>query len=522
MRLSPRKPTPNRHIKHILIVNWKDITHPAAGGAEVFCDQVARELLVLGYQVTMLTSRGRAEDPPRDEIAGYQVRRLGRTYTVYLLALLWLFKHRGEVDAVIDSQNGIPFFTPLTARRGTPIAMLIHHVHQEQFLMYFPPPVARVGRWLERTGSRAVYGPRAVCTVSPSSRSEIRRALGLTGPIYLVPNGSAAGQVVAPRLRAGVPTITCVGRLVTHKRWHLLVDAATALRTEFPDLVVNLVGAGPELETLQRYVAHRGVGDVVTLHGFVSAERRDALLGSAWLTVSTSVGEGWGLSMIEAAATGVPAVAIDVPGLRDSVREDVTGWLAKENDLDSVIAIALRALADPEEAAGYESRCRLWARSLQWAATAERFEAVLLAEAATPGRSAQRRRSRSDIATVIDLPVRIARTLVLDRLVRITDQATFCPTCVDHVPGPWRILLYGADEHGALRVLRRAGVDPRDPDISLRLCRPSDLLSWTGHAVSHSRGGPGRPARCRAEIPGDVLTDDARAESGVRVKESLT
>lgn len=487
---------PNDTRQHLVVVNWKDITHPAAGGAEVFCDQVARELVRLGYEITMLTSRGRDTDSGRGEIAGYRVRRLGRTYSVYPLALLWLFKHRRHVDGIIDSQNGIPFFTPLVMSRRTPIAMLIHHVHQEQFTMYFPPPMAKFGRWLERTASRTVYGSRAICTVSPSSRAEIRRSLGLRGPIYLVPNGSATVDAGLVRVRSATPTITCVGRMVAHKRWHLLIEAVAELRTEFADLVVNIVGTGPEIDALRAHAVERGVADMVTFHGFVSAEQRDELMRSAWVTASTSIGEGWGLSMIEAAAAGIPAVAIDVPGLRDSVRENVTGWLAKENELSATVAVALRELSDESTAAGYDERCRSWAGSLRWSATAQRFESVLMSEAAVPGLTAERRRSRSDIATVVELPAKVATTLTLEHVIRTTDQATFCAACVHEPHGPSRVLLYGADERGAVQALRRAGVDPTAPGVTMRLCRPTDLLSWAGEGIGHSFGAAEAGFRC--------------------------
>ena len=479
--------------RHVVIVNWKDGTHPAAGGAEVFCEAVARELVALGLRVTLLVARPEGA-PARSDVDGYTVRRMGSTYTVYLFVLLWLLRHRRSVDAVIDSQNGIPFFTPLVVRRTTPVALLIHHVHQEQFALYFSPRMAMLGRWLERRGSQLVYRDRAICAVSPSSRTEIRRKLALRGPIFVVPNGSAgpvatAGDVV----RAASPTIACVGRLVPHKRWELLIELADRLRADLPDLRVDLVGAGPELERLQARVLELGLSETVTLHGFVPAEVRDRLLAQAWLTVSTSVGEGWGLSIIEAAAQGVPAVALDVPGLRDSVRDGVTGWLSEDDELAATTRTALLTLADPVHAADHAERCRAWADSLQWSATAERFHAVIASEAV---RLAGPRPRAVDAATVVTLDRAGAADLDLGDL-EPTDQTTFCSGCLDindgsdgpgdaEHAGPWRLLLHGKDEHEALRFLDRAGVDIRVHDVKLSLCRPHELLTWHGDGISHS------------------------------------
>ena len=163
-----------------LVCNWRDSTHPRAGGAEVYCEQLARQLSALGAEVTLLTSRpcGTA----RRERANFgQVIRLGGTFTTYPLVLAWLVWNRRRVDGVIDSENGIPYFTPLAVRRSTPVILLIHHVHQEQFAVYFPPVIRGVARWLERTATAWVYGRHPVCAVSPSTRGAIRRALGVRG-----------------------------------------------------------------------------------------------------------------------------------------------------------------------------------------------------------------------------------------------------------------------------------------------------------------------------------------------------
>lgn len=499
--------TPALRRPHLVVVNWKDLEHPQAGGAEVFCENVAKELVALGFKVTLLAG-GSPGLGARAERDGYAIRRLGTTYTAYPLVLAWLFKHRRRIDGVIDSQNGIPFFAPLALPRDVPSVMLIHHVHQEQFGMYFRPLMAKVGRLLEGPISRYVYGRRAVCTVSPSSRTEIRRQLRFKGPIFVVPNGCEGATVDgAPTPihgeRAATPTIACVGRLVPHKRWHLLIEAAAELSDQVPDLKVDLIGAGPLHESLTDLVRERGLQDVVRLHGFVSAQERDRLLARSWLTVSTSIGEGWGLSMIEAATLGVPAVAIDVPGLRDSVLDGVTGWLTPEDGLGATLKDALTTLAEPHDAGAYADRCRRWAGSLRWSATAERLHAVLAAEAARLVGDAPRTSGRLDIATIVTLDAAAAAQVDL-QLLSHTDQSTFCATCVEHAPGPRRLLLHGVDEQDALARLAAAGLEVHTAEIALDLCRPRDLLSWHGAGITHSHLAL-TSRRCPAPLPAATL-----------------
>src|SRR6185503_13131091 len=98
------------------------------------------------------------------------------------------------------------------------------------------------------------------------------------------------------------------------------------------------------------------------------------------LHLSTSRGEGWGLSVIEAAALGVPTVAYDVEGLRDAVRHDVTGWLVHEGeDAADVVTRALKELADPDRRERVTASCRRWAGEFDWSRTADRMGGLLAA-----------------------------------------------------------------------------------------------------------------------------------------------
>ncbi|CAM5658093.1 hypothetical protein SALBM135S_09825 [Streptomyces alboniger] len=176
---------------------WSSATGVTAAtpprGAELYCEQVARRLSTAGVRVTYLTARPRGAARSEDTGHGRVVRGGGR-YTVHLFVLLWLALNRRGVDAVIDSQNGVPFFTPLVLPRRTPVVLLVHHVHQQQFGLFLPAPLAALGRWLEASGSRLVYGKRTICTVSPSSRARIRGDLGLRGPVFLAPPGRRSGR----------------------------------------------------------------------------------------------------------------------------------------------------------------------------------------------------------------------------------------------------------------------------------------------------------------------------------------
>ncbi|MDT0451074.1 glycosyltransferase [Streptomyces hesseae] len=490
--------------RHVVVCNWRDSRHPQAGGAELYCEEVARQLHDSGVRVTYLTSRPQGAARREDTGFGTVVRGGGR-FTVYVFVLLWLLRHRRSVAAVIDSQNGIPFFTPLVLRRRTPVVLLIHHVHQGQFALWFPRPVAGFGRWLEGRGSGLVYGRRAVCAVSPSTRAEIRRRLAVRGPVHFAPAGlDTAPPAIGPRHRAPAPRIVCVGRLVTQKRVDRLVHAMPALRRELPGAELHIVGDGEAREELASLVDELGVGHCVVLHGRVPQEERDALVDSAWITATTSLAEGWGLSVMEAAAAGVPALAYDVPGLRDTVRHDVTGWLlGPDDDLASGLAKALRTVEAPRDAARWEAECRAWATRFSWTATTAHLLAALTAEdgrlRGTGRGKAAERRTVTDACTLVSAPAE-----VLER----ADLAALRTTDLIDLTGPRPgLLLLGADERDAEAVLARIGVDTADTRVAIRLARHYDILGWQAHPPARARRNDTghRRATTRAAVLGALL-----------------
>ncbi|WP_306204213.1 glycosyltransferase family 4 protein [Actinoplanes sp. RD1] len=466
---------------HLVWLNFKDSVHPHAGGAEEYMHQVTARLANEGQRVTIVTSRPRGA-ARRAHVPGAMIRRLGGSYSVYPLALLWLLRHRHEIDGIVDTCNGIPFFAPLAVGRRVPVLVLIHHVHQSMFAQHFRFPLAQIGRWLERVGNRRVYGDRTIAVVSPSSRTEVRRVLGLSGPVFVAANGQEP-LAVPDAVRSAAPRIVSVGRLAPHKRWDLLLRSMPRVAELIPDVELHLIGDGPCRGELEMLIGRLGLSDRVTLHGRLSHERRNRLLASAWLTVCTSEVEGWGLAVTEAMSLGVPAVVLASPGLRDSVRDRSTGWVVdRHQHLAGQITSALFELEDRGAVAAWARRCRTWAARFTWDATADRIAGLLSTEDAR--RAGDDRRPTCDLSTVVELPVEQAARIDFGRL-RGVDQIDW-----DGAGAPEgmrvRLLLAGYDEGDAAALLRRFGADPAAADI--RVARPADLLGWR-----RTGGDRGRP-----------------------------
>ena len=455
--------------RRVLFLNWRDESNPAAGGAESYTEQIARRFVRAGALVTLFTSRYQG-GPPYDWRNGYLVIRSGSRFGVYLMAARHLKRYADQYDAVIDFQNGIPFFTPLWAPSRIPVVCVVHHVHQSQFDMYFRWPLNYVGRLLEGRVSRSVYGDRPLVAVSPSTRAEMRCELGLRGPVHIVPNGIDLPQPTC-MTRSPRPAIALVTRLVPHKQLHHLVEVVPDLLRRWPDLRVDIAGTGTARDVLLAQVRQLGLEDTVTLPGRVSEQVKADLLSRAWLTVAPSLAEGWGLTVIEANALGTPAVAYDVPGLRDSVRHAVTGWLVQPGQsLATTLISALDELSDPYRQHLIANEARAWAARFSWDSSAERLAGVLLAEIKHRELGSPGRRQAVDLATVATWPPGVTEDLgpILRKVLRVTDV-------ISSDEDGLKALLTGCDEIGASKALQRVPFPPN----TLRLATTARVLSGT-------------------------------------------
>lgn len=454
--------------RRVLFLNWRGPSHPDAGGAEVYVWAMATRFAKAGMDVTLFTAR-ESGAPPEDRIEGVHVVRAGGTFSIYLHAAAYLLRHRRMYDAVVDCQNGIPFFAPLWLL-GTDVAIvtLIHHVHQEQFRHRFGPFVAWIGRRLEREVSRVVYGGRPIVGVSPSTRAEIRLRLGLRGPIFIVPNGNHVAHPRTAAVRSVEPLIVFIGRLVPHKRLELLLEAMPQLLRRWPQLRLEVAGDGPALAELRAMSERLRLGAAVVFHGRVTEQQRFDLMVRGWLTVVPSAREGWGLTIIEANAAGRPAIGFLVPGVRDAIVDGRTGWLVRsETELVDMLDEAIRTLAQPACAIEVSEACRQWAQCFSWDVSADRLALLVESEFqrghAEP--TARRARRVNDCAVVA--------TFDGDPTVGDIDRRLRAGDLVHRSAGHITLVLPGSDSKQAESVLQRLRVKA---EVTLRAASGKDLL----------------------------------------------
>lgn len=366
----------------VLFLNWRDTRHPEGGGSEVYTENVARSLAAAGHEVTIFCALYEGAAP--DEVVdGVRFVRGGTKLSVYREAVSRVRRGAfGELDVIVDVQNGIPFMSRAVAGE-TPVVVLVHHVHREQWPVVYDPARARIGWWIESVLAPRLYRDCTYVAVSHRTREELA-ALGVHAErIHVIHNGIEQ----APGLdteRSEYPHIAVVGRLVPHKRVEHVLRSAAILRRRHPGLRVSVVGDGWWSDRLRLVADALGVADIVDFLGFVDEKAKHRVYASAWVLALPSLKEGWGIVVMEAATHGVPAVAYrDAGGVVESIVDDHTGLLVDGGVPEFAQAIDAM-LSDPQRAVELGATAKTRAEGFTWASTSESFAAVL-AEVATQG-----------------------------------------------------------------------------------------------------------------------------------------
>jgi glycosyltransferase involved in cell wall biosynthesis len=294
----------------ILVLTWRDLAHSAAGGAEVYTEQVTRRWVADGHDVTLFAAS--VEGRPADEVVdGYHVVRRGGKYSVYREARRWYADHgRGKFDVVVDMVNTVPFLAHRWIT-DTPVVAFFHQTAEECWRFNSPLPMALVGRYVLEPRWIKAYAGRPVLVVSQSTADAIAR-FGVAGALVL-PEGFEPPSRPLDVVRESRPTVVWCARLIPYKQPDHMIEAARIAQRSIPDLQVWIIGGGPMLEELRR-----SAPDCVEVLGRVDEQDKLERMARAHVHCATSSREGWGLVVSEAAALGTPTIAYDRPGLRDS------------------------------------------------------------------------------------------------------------------------------------------------------------------------------------------------------------
>jgi glycosyltransferase involved in cell wall biosynthesis len=202
--------------------------------------------------------------------------------------------------------------------------------------------------------------------------------MGLRGNIVVAPMAvDHPGLETLPSKRLDGHMVA-IGRLTPSKRYDHAIRALALLRSTNANATLTLVGDGRDLERLRRVAAAEGVSDSVVFTGRASEMEKHRVVDAADVLVGTSVREGWGLTVSEAGARGVPSVVYDIPGFRDAVIAGRTGFVVEPTP--RALADSVRMLmSDRPTYDVMRHRAAAVADAMTFERTADAFEGALLA-----------------------------------------------------------------------------------------------------------------------------------------------
>lgn len=333
------------------------------GGKETRTLELSTRLVAAGYDVHIYTMHWWKEASPDKLQGGVWLHALSPLYPLYdgerrstkqgVLFGLACFKLIFERFDVVDVDH-IPFFPLFSVRlvawlKRKPMFATWHEVWGRTYWQEYMGRQGIVASLIEHLSTRL---PSQIIAVSEMTENRLSTELSYTHPVALVYNGIDQSEIHRIRAKRTTSDIIYAGRLIEHKNVDMLLEAIALLKTTNPDITCRIFGDGPERTKLESLAFKLGLEQNVHFYGFIPNHQDVyAYMKAAKVSVLPSTREGFGISVIEANACGLPVVTFDHPAnaAKDLINP-TTGLLAKPNarDLAKKIDKLLTKKTSPE------------------------------------------------------------------------------------------------------------------------------------------------------------------------------
>jgi glycosyltransferase involved in cell wall biosynthesis len=354
-------------------------------GGETYERELLAGLAGLGLRIDLLLARGK---PLPEGIANWTVHRLPiRRGLRWPVALFLLPPYIKRIHAMVGFDilraHSLRFIGPaaLWARRRyrLDVPVISHHHHLDP-------------NWLNPViEKRVIEGSDHVVTGSEFARRQLARELGVrTDHVSVVPYGIDAKfrplprrpDLVARHGLQGKPVVLFLGGLKGRKNLALLLEIWREVVPAEPDARLVIAGGGPLLDTLRTRARRLGIADRVVFTGYVPEAEKPDYYSLAHIFLFPSAMEGFGFSVGEAMASGLPVVASSRGSLPELLVDREGGFLCDPARPDEFVSALRLLLSDAplREKFGRTNQERV-ARLFRWdrcaSQTARVYEAVL-------------------------------------------------------------------------------------------------------------------------------------------------
>jgi glycosyltransferase involved in cell wall biosynthesis len=294
------------------------------GGKEARIYNLTRELSAQGNDVHIYTMKW-WDGPKSIVIDGITHHAICRLYPLYagsrrsitqgILFGLSGFKLLAHDFDILEVDH-MPFFPLYSTKivsllKRKPLIATWHEVWGRKYWHEYLGHRGLIAYLIEKV---SVSLPDRIVAVSAQTADELRNVLGYRGALSIVTNGIDYEYIDSVTPSLDESDIIFTGRLIAHKQPNLLIDAVAIIAQTNPEVRCLIIGDGPERDNLARQVARLHLDSNVTLIGRVESNRDVyAAMKSSRVFVLPSLREGFGITVIEAFACGLPVVTIDHP-----------------------------------------------------------------------------------------------------------------------------------------------------------------------------------------------------------------
>lgn len=361
----------------ILLFNWQCIRNPLGGGAEVHMHEIFRRIVDMGNKVTLYCCTH--PDLPSDEVIdGIEIHRRGkREIFNFLVPKIYKSVQNDGYDIVVDDINKIPFYTPLFVKKH-PILAISHHFFGRSIFRQ----ASLIGALYVVAAEKMVdfvYKRTRFSVVSQSTLDEFVARGFDPRNFTIIHNAYDKEKFSVPHRKVQLDKfrIAYFGRLKKYKSIDHLFYAFARLIEKYPFLQLEIIGRGdfePDLRALSKKL---NIEEKTIFYGFVSDSEKVRILSEVDLVVNTSAKEGWGITNIEANAVGTPVVCANVPGLRDSIKNNESGLLYEYGNIDDLVNKIEQIIQNPELQKMLSDGAVRWANSFSWDKSADEMMNLL-------------------------------------------------------------------------------------------------------------------------------------------------
>lgn len=356
----------------IIVVNWRCPKNPEMGGAEVHMHEIFKRIAAKGHDVTYAAHSFKGA-PSEETLDGVKIRRTGnkflfnRQFKNYYRSKL----SKEKFDLIVDDISKIPLGIPEYVNK--PVVGIIHHIHGTSLYKELPKLLANYIIRAEKLIPK-LYRGTPIFAVSESTKNELIELGQPESKIDILYN--AIDHDLFDKVKVDKytqPTMSYIGRIKKYKNLEAVIDALPKVLERIPNLKLKIGGTGDHVPNLQKYVTEKGLNENVEFLGYLTEQEKAEEMAKSWLFVTMALKEGWGITVIEANAAGTPVIGSNVPGLRDSIKNDITGKLVDLNDSQKLADALTELLSDDEKLKKMSNEAKKWASKFTWDASADHF-----------------------------------------------------------------------------------------------------------------------------------------------------